>query len=358
MSGDQQDKPHEASQNRLDELRRKGEIPIGRDLLAASALIALTLVLQASSSGVMRLGEQGMLLLGPLIGDGLHDPSRSAPILRGMLLTALTILWPLLALPALTVLAMLLAQRAIVFSGSRIMPRFDRIDPVKGFGRKFSLSALVEFARNLVKITMLGLLSWWFMDTHLPVLVDLSHHAPITAVMMLASCMIRYLGWICLLFLCVGLADLIWQRIDHRRRNRMSHQDIQDEHRQSEGDPHMKALRRRKAEAIAHSRMIAKVPLSDVIIVNPTHYAVALQWNRSRRGAPVCIAKGVDGMAAQIRRKASEAGVPIHHDPPTARALHATLDPGQQILPEHYPAVAIAIRFADRLRARHRRSRP
>jgi flagellar biosynthetic protein FlhB len=125
-----------------------------------------------------------------------------------------------------------------------------------------------------------------------------------------------------------------------------------DEHKDSEGDPHLKQQRRQRGHDIATNRMLLDVGCADVIIVNPTHYAVALKWKRSDRSAPICLAKGVDEIAARIREQAALHGVAVHSDPPTARALHATVEVGAPIRPEHYRAVAAAIRFAEALRKR------
>ena len=138
----------------------------------------------------------------------------------------------------------------------------------------------------------------------------------------------------------------------------MSRQDIIDEMKQSEGDPFVKQQRRQRGYDIAMNQMLADVASADVVIVNPTHYAVALRWRRGDQGAPVCVAKGVDEIAARIRAVAAEAGVPLHRDPPTARAVHASVEIGQEIHAEHYRAVAAAIRFAERLRAKARTQRP
>ena len=130
-----------------------------------------------------------------------------------------------------------------------------------------------------------------------------------------------------------------------------------DETKKQEGDPHMKQQRRERGTQIAMNKMLCDVPNADVIVVNPTHYAVALKWNRDGGEVPVCVAKGVDEVAGRIREIAAENAVPIYSDPPTARALHATVEIGAPILPDHYRAVAAAIRFADRMRqlARARR---
>ena len=154
----------------------------------------------------------------------------------------------------------------------------------------------------------------------------------------------------CLIAVTIAAVDIVWQRFSHSRRLRMSLQEMREEHRQSEGDPHVKGQRRSRAEAIATNRMLLDVPKADVVIVNPTHYAVALRWSRAKGSAPVCVAKGEDAVALRIREVAATAGVPVHVDPPTARALHATVEIGREIAPEHYRAVAAAVRFADRIR--------
>jgi len=161
---------------------------------------------------------------------------------------------------------------------------------------------------------------------------------------------ISLLGIVLVIAISLGVLDFTWQRAEHMRKNRMSRKELTDETKNAEGDPHMKQQRRQKGVAIAMNQMLSDVPEADVIIVNPTHYAVALKWDRLNPGAPVCVAKGVDLVAARIREIANDAGVPIHSDPPTARALHATVDVGQEISRDHYKAVAAAIRFADRIR--------
>ena len=130
----------------------------------------------------------------------------------------------------------------------------------------------------------------------------------------------------------------------------MSHKEQREETKESEGDPQMKAQRRQRAQKIAMSRMVAETKNADVLIVNPTHYAVALTWSRMGEDLPTCVAKGTDELALRLREAAAEAGVPIRDDPPCARSLHAAVEVGDPIRPEHFKAVAAAIRFADRVR--------
>ena len=130
----------------------------------------------------------------------------------------------------------------------------------------------------------------------------------------------------------------------------MSHKEVADETKEAEGDPHLKQHRRARAQMAASNQMMAEVPTADVILVNPTHYAVALRWDRKPGTAPLCVAKGVDEIAFRIREIAQEAGVPIHSDPPSTRALFETTEIGSEIAEEHYAPVAAAIRFADEIR--------
>ncbi len=157
-----------------------------------------------------------------------------------------------------------------------------------------------------------------------------------------------------LVSLCFGAVDLLWQHNAHRRRLMMSHKELIDEMKESEGDPHFKHARRSKGQEIVMQQVAAEVPKADVIIVNPTHYAVALAWSRKRGEAPKCLAKGVDEVAARIREIAQANGIPIHSDPPTARALYGSVPVGQEIAPEHYKAVAVAVRFAETMRKKAR----
>lgn len=137
----------------------------------------------------------------------------------------------------------------------------------------------------------------------------------------------------------------------------MSRKELMDESKETEGDPHIRQQRRQKGYDIATNRMLSEVPNADVVIVNPEHFAVALKWERASGRAPICIAKGQDEVALRIRRAAAETGVPIRRDPPTARAIYASVDIGREIHSEHYRPVAAAIRFAEAMRARARERR-
>lgn len=352
---DSTEKQHEATPHKLAEARKRGELPKSNDLTATAAVAGLlSLALLPGGWAPPRIGA---------IGAGLLE--RADPLSRQMLgggtgamnalMTALTeALAPLFLLPALAVLAALFALRGIVFAPEKLQPKASRISVVSNAKNKFGPSGLFEFAKSSVKLMIYATVLWFFLANRLPRLLATIQLSARQAVAEMMRLIVEFLILVLIIMAVIGAIDYLWQHFDHLRRQRMSHQELRDEHKQAEGDPHMKQARRQRAQEIAANSMLSDVASASVVIVNPTHYAVALQWDRNSLGAPVCLAKGVDEIAARIRERATEAGVPIHSDPATARALHATTEIGQEVAAEHYAPVAAAIRFAELMRKKAR----
>lgn len=355
---DAAEKEHEPTERKLEEARRKGEVVRSTEIAAAASYGGLVLTAVAFGGVLMiRAGEQGMVLLDQ--ADRLSDlftTSGRAP-LGGTLWQILLSTGPWFAVPALAVILAIVAQRALVFAPDKLAPKLSRISPLANARNKFGRSGLFEFAKSFVKLVLVSVILWLFFLSRLPDLLDTVALAPGLVAAAMMRLIVEFLAIVLAVAVAVGAVDYLWQHHDHLRRNRMSRKELTDELKSSEGDPHMKQQRRQRGYDIATNRMLADVPKADVVIVNPSHYAVALKWRRSDRGAPVCVAKGVDEIAARIREAAAAAGVPVRSDPPTARALHATVEIGAQIPPDHYRAVAAAIRFAEAMRARMRERR-
>ena len=203
-----------------------------------------------------------------------------------------------------------------------------------------------------MKIFLTGGLLFWFLGRHAADLFATMSLTPAQGLALMLGLVFQFLLIVFCVSLVFGAVDYLWQVLRHRARNRMSRQEMVEEHKEAEGDPHFKQHRRQRGQEIALNRMLRDVETADVVVVNPMHYAVALKWNRARRQAPVCVAKGVDEAAAAIRARAAEHGVPIHRDPPTARAIYAAVRLGEPVRPDHYRAVAAAIRFAEAMRRR------
>lgn len=352
MSGeDKEDKQFEASPKRLEELRRQGHIPRSTDLIHCAALAGL--VLAFSGFGIWSMSEAGEGLA-RMLGDADHlsrafaaDVRGAAPGLIGPVLTAVV---PLLLLPALGAGAMITLQRGWLATPGNLAPKLSRISPLAAAAQKFGPAGLFDFGKALVKLALMIVLSGWFLSTHLQGMIGTVLLPPVAIMAALLRHLLDFLILVLGGALVIGGGDYLWQILRHRRDAMMSRQEMQEEHKESEGDPHAKAHRKEKGKEIALNRMLQDVAQANVVIVNPTHYAVALRWDRASRRAPVCVAKGMDEVAGRIRERALLSAVPIHADPPTARALHATVSLGEEILQEHYKAVAAAIRFAEAMR--------
>ena len=368
MSGSEEgsgEKTHEATPRRLEKAREEGEFPRSQDAQSLAAYLGLGIVMVLA-------GQWAVLHLGTSLIPFLDRPSELAEHLLGQgqkpaigtLLARLAA--PLMLVvggPAVMILALLIVQRGIVVVPKRILPKLSRISPVANAGNKYGPRGLVEFAKSTVKltalITILTLVMWaertslsqyvWIDARATGMLLDQQFRLILTGVLVVAT--------------ALAFFDMIWQRMDHLKRMRMTHEEMKEEGKQTEGDPHLRAQRRERGRQIATNRMLLAVPEADVVITNPLHYAVALKWDRPKGGsgasgaeagstAPICIVKGVDEIAFAIRARATEAGVPLHPDPPTARSLHALVEIGDEIAPEHYRAVAAAILFAEKIRAK------
>lgn len=356
--GDDAEKEHEPSQKRLDDARAKGEIARSTDLATAFSYGGFLLVATAlGAKSLQTLGSAGAVFLdqadrlGPLFSNGGAAPLAG---LSGPLLWAIA---PLMVVPGLAALTFLLASRSLIFTPDKLFPKLSRISPLSTAKQKFGRTGLFEFAKSFVKLGVISALLITFLLQHIGDLIGSLYLDPALSTSLLTQLFLRFMMIVLVISAVTGGIDYMWQRAQHLRQNRMSRKDMMDESRDQDGDPHMKAQRRQRGYDIATNQMLADVAKADVIVVNPTHYAVALKWNRAAKQAPLCLAKGTDEIAARIREKAAEAGIPIHSDPPTARALHASIDIGQEIRPEHYRAVAAAIRFAENMRKRARKVR-
>ncbi|WP_102224050.1 EscU/YscU/HrcU family type III secretion system export apparatus switch protein [Acidimangrovimonas sediminis] len=357
MSEDDTEKEHEPTEKRLEEARKRGEVPRSPELTTAAGYAGLLLAGAAvGPAALQRIGTAGEVLIDrPDRLAQLFSQGATAPV-GGLIDTVLAGMAPFVLIPAVLVVATLIVQRAFTVTPEKLAPKLNRISPLSTAKNKFGRSGLFEFAKSFVKMILVALILGALLMSRLPAILGTMALSPGQSVAALLGLLMEFLFLILLLSAVMGGIDYLWQRQEHLRKNRMSRKDIKDEMKDSEGDPHFKQARRQRGYDIAMNKMLAEVPKADVVVVNPTHYAVALKWERMRGGAPICVAKGVDEIAARIREAALESGVPLHRDPPTARALHATVDLGQEIPRDQYRPVAAAIRFAEAMRAKARRS--
>ncbi len=352
-----QEKSFEPTPRKLEQAREKGDVARSVDVNAAAAYLGfLAVLLTVGGSAALAFGKAAAVFIGSVdrlegrvLGPG------GLELAGGLMARAALATGPIFLVPAAAVLASLLAQQAIVASTDKLMPKMSRINPIEVAGNKFGPTGLMEFLKSATKMALISTALWWWLLAHAEELVRTAGMPAKALPVELGRMGVSLLSLVAAIAVMIAAVDYLWQRYDHARKLRMSFEDLKKESKESDGDPYMRQARRARAEQIATNQMLQDVPKADVVIVNPTHYAVALKWDRAPGAAPKVVAKGVDEVAAQIRVRAVEAGVPIHSDPPTARTLHAAVEIGREIHPDHYRAVAAAMRFAEDVR---RRARP
>lgn len=355
---DSTDKIYEPTPRKLEKARQKGDLPRSTDMSVAMAYCGF--LFAAFSFGPTSFQELGaalsfFLAQGSTLAE-LNAAEQSKVVFSTVVLRVFLATLPWFLIPLLMVVTALLAQRSIVFVPSKLKPKGSRIALIQNAKQKYGRVGLFEFFKSFLKLSLFCTCLWIFISARLPNFVASLRLPNGRGIPLMLQEVIALLTAVSGIALVVGLIDLLWQRGDHLRRNRMSHKELKDEMKDAEGDPHMKQNRQSRARDIAQRQMMADVPKADVVIVNPTHFAVALAWQRDKREAPRCVAKGTDHLAKTIRDIAQENGIPIQHDPPVARALYAEIEVGQEIKTQHYQAVAAAIRFADNMRKKRWRS--
>lgn len=348
---DKDDREHEPSEQKLRQAREKGDIPRSAEVPTALSYLGFLGGLTAGTAVVVPAWiSMAQRLLG---GEIVADDGSGLPGALAALSAAGVI--GLCLLPATIVLIGLAGTRSLLFTPSKVAPDIKRINPFSNAKQKFGKSGLVGFAISVGKVTGVaagGVLLFSTLGETIAQTAAMGAAAWISALPVLVRKVLLLALAIAAVFAGV---DLLWKHLEFRKRNRMTRKEVQDEHKESEGDPHLKAARRQKAVDLALSSMLADVERADVVIVNPTHYAVALEWKRGSGRAPVCLAKGVDEIAARIRDRARTHKVPIWSDPPCARALHAATKIGDEIPNAQFGPVAAAIRFAEAMRIKARR---
>lgn len=354
MSEENDDKQHQPTAKKLEDARKKGEVPRSQDLNTA-AIYGGVLIIFAMSGGWMFEGLsghlQGFFSIGLWIQSGPLDGGGSA-LIQQTARGTLPMIAGVFLLPIAFIFVTVIATRSFAISKDKIKPKLSKVSPLSNAKQKFGINGLFEFSKSAVKLGVIACLLWGFLLFHLEGIINSVLLSPMMISAYLVDLTFDFLVLITVIAFAIGGVDYAWQYAQHIRKNMMSHKEMTDEAKESEGDPHLKAQRRQRGYEIAMNQMLADVPDADVVVVNPTHYAVALKWDRTSGRAPICVAKGVDEIAAKIREVANENAVPIHSDPKTARALYANTEIGDEIEQDHYRAVAAAIRFAEKMRSK------
>lgn len=346
-----QERTEEPTSKRLEESRKKGEIARSREL---------------NTFVVLLTGAAGLMLFGARIGHGLwlimrqqfqleraviFDPHAPVDYFSRVFVDALLLIAPFIGLMVLAAALAPLALGGWAFSGEALMPKFEKLNPIRGLGRMFSLRGLVELIKSILKFFLILaatviLYHIFFEDflalTEEPLPSAITHSVELIALSFLL---------LSASLLLIAIIDVPYQLWDHRRKLKMTRQEVRDEMKETDGRPEVKSRIRRLQMEMAQRRMMEEVPKADVVVTNPTHFAVALKYDQAKNGAPVVLAKGADLIAAQIRNIALSNTVPLVAAPPLARALYHSTKMGAEVPKALYLAVAQVLAYVYQLKA-------
>ena len=343
------DRSEDPTQKRLDEALERGDVVKSQEVSTWFVIAGGTLVL-AAFGGSMGGGLSVTL-------RGLLSNAHQIPLDGGGVLAVLgRIEREVLAVVAIPLVILMIAaifgnmiQHRLVWSAQPLKPQFSKISPAAGIKRLFSSQALVNFAKGLVKLIVVGAVMTALLWPQRERLEGLVQTDLLGTLVLTRSYALEMLGVVVAILFFVAAADYLFQYRQWYQRQKMSVREMKEEFKQTEGDPLVKGKIRQLRVSRMRKRMMAAVPKASVVITNPTHYAVALQYERGM-DAPVCLAKGIDALALRIREVAGEHSIPVVENPPLARALHATVEVDEEIPPEHYKAVAEVIGYVMKLR--------
>jgi flagellar biosynthetic protein FlhB len=346
---DKESKTQDPTQKRLDDALEKGDVAKSQEVNTWFVIGASTLLLSSFSGSI----SQGIEVPMRNLLMNMHQIRVDGPGLLQLLSQIELMLIGVLGVPLLLLLiagvGSNLIQHRLVFSTEPLSPKFSKISPAAGFARLFGKQAGANFLKGIFKVVLLGVVMCLVLWPERHRLDAMVHFDPMSILNVTKTISVQLMGTVVAALALVAALDYLFQYRQWFERQKMSLEEIKEEYKQSEGDPHIKGRIRQLRHARMKKRMMAAVPSASVIITNPTHYSVALKYDRGM-SAPICVAKGVDLMAFKIREIAIANNIPIVENVPLARALHATVEVDDEIPVEHYHAVAEVIGYVMRLR--------
>jgi flagellar biosynthetic protein FlhB len=357
LFSDDSGKTEKATPQRLGEARDKGQTPISREFTMAGSLLVAAVALEAAGPWLidsflelLRLGLDVASARRRLTAGEIGDATE---LLRDAAAIALPSFAFLLAVFLLATLVFGYAQIGLRISKRVLQVKLERLDPAKNLARLLNVSSFARALLSLLKLIALGSILWLVLHNEWRVLAGLHDvDSFAAAVALIADLAFTILFWIALIVLALSVGDIAWQRYQFHKNLMMSKQEVDDERKRTEGDPLIKSRLRSARLELMRQRMMDSVPKADVVITNPTHYSVALRYDRSRNSAPEVVAKGMDDLALRIRELAREHRVPLMEDPPLARALYRVVKVGQEIPERFYRAVAAVLSHVLRFKGR------
>ncbi|QAU45264.1 flagellar biosynthesis protein FlhB [Bradyrhizobium guangzhouense] len=345
-TSDQESKTEEPTEKKVRDALEQGKIPVSREASLFASIAALMVILSfLIGQGVQQLMPTLRSFLDDPDGFPLHTGADAQNLLTVVGLDALRFLVPLVVILAVFGLAASLLQNAPNLVLDRIMPDLSRISPVSGWNRIFGAQGLVEFGKSIFKLVSVTSVVCFVLRSSEARAFEAMYTDPVALPEMILTIAMRIVSAICIATIVLVAIDLAWARFHWRRELRMTRQEIKDEHKQAEGDPLIKARLRSLARDRSRQRMIASVPRATLVIANPTHFAIALRYDRDENPAPLVVAKGMDVIALKIREVAEQSKIPVIENKALARALYEAVQVDQVIPAEFFRPVAEIIYF-------------
>lgn len=344
-------KTEEPSAKRIQDAEERGNFAHSRELTSAFILMMAILAFTLGGSFVTK---KMMATWHNLISQA-HTVEPTIPAMRELLAwivqNVLTILSPiLLSIMVGGIVVNLMQTGGLKFSGHPLIPKFNKLNPISGTQRMFSMVALMELFKSLFKVTLISLIAFFTIKSHfseIPAMTDFGVGQILT---FMGRVGLEIMIQVLLALIVLAFIDYLFQRFTYMKNLRMTKQEVKDERKDTEGSPQVKQRIRSVQLEMMRRRMMAAVPEADVIVTNPTHYSIAIKYDRNRHDAPVVVAKGMGPVALRIREIARENDVPLVEDKPLARLLYKTVDIGQYIPAELYRAVAEILAYVYRLK--------
>lgn len=343
---DKDSKTEEASEKKIADALEKGNVPFSREATLFASLLGVLACLVFFISGPARLLTDDLArFLDDPGGFRLARGSDAVNLLTNVIMAAGRFLMPIVIVLGIAGIAAAAFQNVPSLVLERIRPKWSRISPAAGFKRIFGTQGHIEFGKALFKLFAIGIIACLILYWQEQEVVDAMFTDPLLLPSVVLSLAIRLVSAVCVGTIILVGADLVWSRVNWKNELRMTKQEVKDEFKQAEGDPLVKARIRAVARQRARERMMNAVPTASVVIANPTHYAIALKYDRQMGGAPLVVAKGVDLVALKIREIAERSGVPVIEDRPLARALYDAVQVDQWIPQDFYRPVAKILHY-------------
>ncbi len=346
------EKTEEPTAHRLAKAREEGQVPQSKELPSAMMIGALILMLALMAPRLLQWSIDqaivglGRLYPGPITPEGFV----SLMVSRGM--TALWMLMPFMLIGVAVSVAASLIGSGWAFSVKKLTPDLKNINPVKGLKNVFSKDSLVNLVTSVAKISLVGYVAWTYLHSRVRDMMALAGSSTERSLVVISQMVLGLMLRIVVVLSIIAVADLIWQRRSYRKKLKMTKQEVKEELKSQEGSPEVRGRIRGKQMEMARKRMLQDVAEADVVVTNPTHYAVALRYDAERMDAPTVVAKGADLLCQRIKDVAYKHDVPVVERPQLARALYATAEIGQAIPETLFVAVAEVLAMIYRMRKR------